>query len=418
MRGRMSSKVAASDEADDGLRLSKKRRKVKKSEAAALKNRAFSERTRKKRAHESKLAKADADRRARDRELHEEKRKVISAQLRAKRDAAEKAKAAMIARRLRRAKRLQAIGLCARWAKFARALCSPKAYDMGEGVKAKDQLGMTKWDCRVIQGAFDMIDVDGSGSLNYDEFWEFMRDLNSSNREGSLRSVYTDRLFKMFDTDGNGTLEYDEFFGAVIMFSMYNRDDITQFCFETFDTDQSGFIEEEEFIGLIKSINREEPLFPGNFYEAISAFDVNDDGVIDIHEFRDMCRQFPLIFHPAYHMQQLVQRATLGERRWHTFHVREERKLRIMRYRKEHAGQYPPLGCCWSTLMSMGFRNPQAKLIGDDSDILPKHTEDRKAKSQDEIFAKIIENLDSTQEEAKQREEEEHQARVFGNRIR
>ena len=120
----------------------------------------------------------------------------------------------------------------------------------------------------------------------------------------------------------------------------------------------------------------------------------------------------------AYHMQQLVQRATLGERRWHTFHVREERKLRIMRYRKEHAGQYPPLGCCWSTLMSMGFRNPQAKLIGDDSDILPKHTEDRKAKSQDEIFAKIIENLDSTQEEAKQREEEEHQARVFGNRIR
>ena len=66
MRGRMSSKVAASDEADDGLRLSKKRRKVKKSEAAALKNRAFSERTRKKRAHESKLAKADADRRARE----------------------------------------------------------------------------------------------------------------------------------------------------------------------------------------------------------------------------------------------------------------------------------------------------------------------------------------------------------------
>ena len=128
--------------------------------------------------------------------------------------------------------------------------------------------------------------------------------------------------------------------------------------------------------------------------------------------------QFPLIFHPAYHMQQLVQRATLGERRWHTFHVREERKQRIMRYRAEHVGRYPPLGCCWNMLMHMGFRDPQAKLIGDDSDIAPKHTEERHAKSQGQVFAKLCEDLDSTKEDAKQREEEEHQARVFGNRIR
>ena len=83
----MSSQVIPSEDTE-GLRLSKKRRKVKKAEASALRNRAFSERTRKKRAHEAKLAKADADRRSRDRELHEEKRKVISKQLQEKRDAA------------------------------------------------------------------------------------------------------------------------------------------------------------------------------------------------------------------------------------------------------------------------------------------------------------------------------------------
>ena len=81
-----------------------------------------------------------------------------------------RAKAEMFARRMRRAKRLMAIGLCVRWAKFVRALCRPTKYDMGEAVKARDQLGLTKWDCRIIEGAFDMIDVDGSGSLNYDEF--------------------------------------------------------------------------------------------------------------------------------------------------------------------------------------------------------------------------------------------------------
>ena len=111
----MSSQVIPSEDTE-GLRLSKKRRKVKKAEASVHRNRAFSERTRKKRAHEAKLAKKDADRRSRDRELHEEKRRVISKKLQEKRDAAARAKAEMFAKLrdhlFRRASQLYAFRNC------------------------------------------------------------------------------------------------------------------------------------------------------------------------------------------------------------------------------------------------------------------------------------------------------------------
>merc|ERR1711939_1214089 len=56
-----------------------------------------------------------------------------------------------------------------------------------------------------------------------------------------------------------------------------------------------------------------DPLFSGNFRMALENFDTNDDGLIDFDEFRNLNDRYPMILHPAFRMQDKLQKYTLGE---------------------------------------------------------------------------------------------------------
>ena len=45
-------------------------------------------------------------------------------------------------------------------------------------------------------------------------------------------------------------------------------------------------------------------------------FDVNDDGLIDFYEFKELNKRFPLILYPAFRLQDSMQKFTLGEQNW------------------------------------------------------------------------------------------------------
>ena len=88
-----------------------------------------------------------------------------------------------------------------------------------------------------------------------------------------------------------------------VTYCMYTRKDILKFVFDVFDKDGSGTIDEKEFIHLCNTVNNAAPLFPGNFAEAISQFDTNDDGLIDFNEFMELDKRYPLVLFPAFRLQ-------------------------------------------------------------------------------------------------------------------
>ncbi|EGB06889.1 hypothetical protein AURANDRAFT_17524, partial [Aureococcus anophagefferens] len=87
------------------------------------------------------------------------------------------------------------------------------------------------------------------------------------------------------DLDGSGTIEFDEFVAVLLTYCMYSKDDILRFCFDTYDRDHSNSIDEQEFMALLSSVNNGTPMFPGNFTTVLQNFDSNDDGIIDFQEF-------------------------------------------------------------------------------------------------------------------------------------
>lgn len=62
-----------------------------------------------------------------------------------------------------------------------------------------------------------------------------------------------------------------------------------------------------------RCVNNAAPTFPANFKRALEEFDVNEDGLIDYSEFLEIDRRYPLILFPAFRLQDVMQRSSLGK---------------------------------------------------------------------------------------------------------
>lgn len=200
-------------------------------------------------------------------------------------------------------------------------------------LEAIDGLGLTQKHLKKLRGKFDDIDIDGSGNIDTEEFFEAC---------GEARSPITDRLFATIDLDSSGTIEFEEFIRVLATYCMFTKDDILRFCFETFDKDGSNAIDEQEFVELCKHVNNASPTYPGNFKNALENFDVNEDGLIDYAEFIELERRYPLILFPAFRLQDSLQSFSLGSRKWLKIIEEYTRMRKIDEYKALHGGKAPP----------------------------------------------------------------------------
>jgi len=176
-----------------------------------------------------------------------------------------------------------------------------------EANKVVKALGLSQKQLRHLRTIFDTIDIDRAGSIDQKEFLDMLEE-----KEGP----FTDALFKLVDADNSGTIDFGEFLRSFLIYGIYNREDILLFCFQIFDADRSGAIDEEEFIELANVVNGATPMFPGNFKTALEQFDSNSDGLINFEEFKSMDKRFPLLFFPAFRLQDQMQKKTLGLKAW------------------------------------------------------------------------------------------------------
>lgn len=200
-------------------------------------------------------------------------------------------------------------------------------------IEAAEALQLEQKHLRKLRTKFDEIDIDGSGSIDIDEFLESL---------GEQRSPFTEKVFRSIDLNGSGSIEFEEYVRILATYCMFTKDEILRFCFECFDKDGSNAIDENEFMQLCMVINNASPMFPGNFKKALEQFDVNDDGLIDYSEFCELERRYPIILFPAFRLQDSLQKGSLGESTWLKIIEDYNKSKRIEEYKTLHGGRLPP----------------------------------------------------------------------------
>jgi Ca2+-binding EF-hand superfamily protein len=85
---------------------------------------------------------------------------------------------------------------------------------------------------------FRIIDDDGSGTLELEEFQKCMKECQLN-----FKPEETEELFKFFDADASGTITYDEFLGGIRGELSMRRAQLVLMAFDILDADKSGFVD-------------------------------------------------------------------------------------------------------------------------------------------------------------------------------
>lgn len=146
---------------------------------------------------------------------------------------------------------------------------------------------------------FRKLDSNNDGMLDRDElvrgYHEFMRlkGVDSSSliqNEGTTIEEQIDTLMPLLDMDGSGSIEYSEFIASAIDRTILLSKERMERAFKMFDKDGSGKISTKELFKLFSqadsSIQMEE------LESIIEQVDNNKDGEVDFNEFVEMLQSF------------------------------------------------------------------------------------------------------------------------------
>jgi len=140
-------------------------------------------------------------------------------------------------------------------------------------------------DIRNLKDIFLAIDVNGDGTLSFDEIEEGLKQLKIPNSEDLLQ------VLKEADTDGSGFVDYTEFIAATLDSQVYLKEEYLKAAFNMFDKDGSGKIDNDEVLQLLQGDELKSLASKQAISQALKEIDGNGDGEIDFEEFKEMMKK-------------------------------------------------------------------------------------------------------------------------------
>jgi len=132
--------------------------------------------------------------------------------------------------------------------------------------------------------AFDIFDHDGGGDINTNELGRVMKLLGQSPSKDEL-----DQIVEAVDVDGSGSIDFDEFLIMMVMqLKEENKsasDEEVKEMFRLFDKNGDNFLDWEELNGALARIDSDPPVERWEVDAIFNEIDGNGDGVIDVEEF-------------------------------------------------------------------------------------------------------------------------------------
>ncbi|KAL5961344.1 Calmodulin [Taenia solium] len=138
-----------------------------------------------------------------------------------------------------------------------------------------------------IRRSFNYFDKNGDGSISLEELTAAFGAIGHAHDRTLIGN-----LFKEADENGDGTIDYKEFVSLMAMSfqsqnqagsNLASRNDMYREAFSKFDVNNDGVIDSNDLKELMKNIGKQ--LSDKEILEMILEADKNGDGVVDYNEF-------------------------------------------------------------------------------------------------------------------------------------
>lgn len=134
-----------------------------------------------------------------------------------------------------------------------------------------------------LQEAFNEFDKDGSGTITTKELLPVLRSIGQNPSEDEILSLVIE-----YDVNGDGTIDFDEFVEMMTKQNLENVDQTAEIkeAFKMFDRDGNGYIDMKELRMVITRIGQ--PLTSEDADELMQDADLDGNGKLDYNEFARM----------------------------------------------------------------------------------------------------------------------------------
>jgi Ca2+-binding EF-hand superfamily protein/uncharacterized protein YkwD len=151
----------------------------------------------------------------------------------------------------------------------------PKQFDPSEFSRP----GYTKEDILELKEAFDMFDVDKSGSIDPKELKDVIEDFGLDARNAAIFEMVSE-----IDVDGSGKIEFSEFLDMIAgKTSDENSMEEVRKVFNIFDTDKTGFITFDNLKQIANDVG--EQISDDTLKNLICKGDSNSDSLVSFEDF-------------------------------------------------------------------------------------------------------------------------------------
>ena len=154
--------------------------------------------------------------------------------------------------------------------------------------RAQKKLEKTDWKKKSPEELFAQFDIDGSGSIDFDEFKACLPQLGHD-----LSEAKAYKYFRQCDTDGSGEIDLAEFKVALFILDPDGGNTVgfrpnsllgPRDAFDLYDQDRSGTLDEDEFALALEYMKM--PVNDGMLERLFAKYDADGSGSIEYPEFR------------------------------------------------------------------------------------------------------------------------------------
>ena len=235
--------------------------------------------------------------------------------------------------------------------------------------------GLKKRDIRNMKRHFLTIDVDGSGTIDVEEFYNWV-DVPPN----AFLAAMFEETAQPGGEEETGLLTFPHMVVMLKRVCTWKQREVINYMFNVLDEDNSETISECEFLKLVVML-RDNQTWGGNVLKMMERAIV-DEHEVTLEMFHAFVRKYPIALVPMIHIQQRMQRTSLGVNRWLEVMAWNRRKAEVCEYRRKKkkwpkmtVGELLQWVITRKHPFHQMFENDPKSLVGPTPDFVLKHKE-------------------------------------------